>query len=202
MWWVNYCSFTKLKPGLFTLYYEQSDPWPVFCSTVGDHVPRLGGYSEMACSQTTPTLWVLPALTWLWKTSRQHAGLIWRWCISGIFLLSKREMWCGDGIDLLIFRTQDVLFIVSLSSMMKRLRVSQPFSVRITTWAAGMTTAAPLTDSAPFCHLCREEQMPTGSSTSPCLPPSTTMSAQTSEITAWAASQYLPVYKKSRLIVI
>ena len=79
---------------------------------------------------------------------------------------------------------------------MKRLSVSRPSSRRTPTWAAGMMTAAPSTNSVLICPLCPGGAMPTDSSTWLCRPPSTTMSAQTSGATAWAASKFLSLRKK------
>lgn len=88
---------------------------------------------------------------------------------------------------------------------MKRVSVYQPSSLRTPIWVAGTMTAAPSPNSTPICHLCLGVQTPTDSSTWLCLPPSTTMSAQTSGLTAWAASQCLlcsQVHKNNGLLVI
>lgn len=45
------------------MLFVQCDPWSDILVAAFNPVLPTGGYSEMACSQTTPTLWVLLVLT-------------------------------------------------------------------------------------------------------------------------------------------
>lgn len=98
-----------------------------------------------------------------------------------------------------VFRTH---YYISLRSLMKRVRVSQPSSVGIPTLEAGMMTTALSLNSTLICCLYLGELTPTDSFTWLYHPPSTTMSAQTSETTARAPSQRLFNFTKTMIYLL
>lgn len=94
------------------------------------------------------------------------------------------------GIDCL-FMNAYMALVVDLRLLMRIVRVSQPSSVRTPTWLAGTMRVPPSSSSTPTWPPCRGVPARNDSSTWHCRPASTTMSARTSEPTAWAPSQYL-----------
>lgn len=79
----------------------------------------------------------------------------------------------------------------TVRSPLSRMSVCQCSSVRTPTSEADTTTAALSHSSVFICPPCREEVTPTDSSTWLCRPLSTSKSARTSAVTAWATGRYL-----------